>query len=561
MLRDFSDKSRVQLISLVNEVENGKSSNFTDWIADRWVDFLSWIGQLNTKGSLNTVNNYHRKVIDKNNATKKAINQIFDHVNSIDKTYSNNLKDIENSLKQWETYIDSLGEIVSPANGTFNVQYITYKMSNVIKDMDEENVAFIRKYLTNETTVDRIYLTYLLEELAKKDIADMSDEELKLISDIILNPDMFNKAFVNCTGNTTASSVTTIESMREVLLNQLDVDSAVGKALSLKIKEHTDATVQTMNAMEGINDKYSNSLILSLISYIGTMGGITDPENRSGIDGISFLLNAAKASTKVEYKLFSYFLKTLHPKDAEKLNIKFGKPLGALNIAGDVAGLFSGFIDSYKIFSDPTKNGYDKTAQGIDVGKDIIDFIGDLYVTYITSDKAIRVVASGSGKVVNQILSTGTEIQYGISKAAAKKAGVIGTGLHIFNSGVATVSSAIKRYGEVSADGKIDMIDKGSIGVHASLGGLQEFSCGLIDGEKTATKLEKRVDEFVKGDSWAANYIKNKDNNTVARMAVSGGAGAVMAVEEIGDCVIEKAKVVAGWVATAGKFATNFISW
>ena len=283
MLRDFSDKSRVQLISLVNEVENGKSSNFTDWIADRWVDFLSWIGQLNTKGSLNSVNNYHRKVIDKNNATKKAINQIFDHVNSIDKTYSNNLKDIENSLKQWETYIDSLSEIVSPANGTFNVQYITYKMSNVIKDIDEENVAFIRKYLTNETTVDRIYLTYLLEELAKKDIADMSDEELKLISDIILSPDMFNKAFVNCTGNTTVSSVTTVELMREVLLNQLDVDSAVGKALSLKIKEHTDATVQTMNAMEGINDKYSNSLILSLISYIGTMGGITDQIGRAHV--------------------------------------------------------------------------------------------------------------------------------------------------------------------------------------------------------------------------------------------------------------------------------------
>lgn len=561
MLRDFSDKSRVQLISLVNEVENGKSSNFTDWIADRWVDFLSWIGQLNTKGSLNTVNNYHRKVIDKNNATKKAINQIFDHVNSIDKTYSNNLKDIENSLKQWETYIDSLGEIVSPANGTFNVQYITYKMSNALKDIDEENVAFIRKYLTNETTVDRIYLTYLLEELAKKDIADMSDEELKLISDIILNPDMFNKAFVNSTGNTTASSVTTVELMREVLLNQLDVNSAVGKALSLKIKEHTDATVQTMNAIEGINDKYSNSLILSLISYIGTMSGIMDPENRSGIDGISFLLKAFKDSTKVEYKLFLHYLKALHPKDADKLNMKFGKPLGALNIAGSVAGLVSSLIDSNKIFSDPSKSGYDKTAQGIDVGKNIMDFLGSLYVTYITSDKAIRVVASGEGKVTNQILSTEVEIEYGISKAAAKKAGVIGTGLHIFNSGVATVSSAIKRYGEVSADGKIDMIDKGSIGVHASLGGLQEFSCGLIDGEKTATKLEKRVDEFVKGDSWAANYIKNKDNNTVARMAVSGGAGAVMAVEEIGDCVIEKAKVVAGWVGTAGKFAVNLISW
>lgn len=561
MLRDFSDKSRVQLISLVNEVENGKSGNFTDWIADRWVDFLSWIGQLNTKGSLNTVNNYHRKVIDKNNATKKAINQIFDHVNSIDRTYSNNLKDIENSLKQWETYIDSLGEIVSPANGTFNVQYITYKMSNVLKDIDEENVAFIRKYLTNETTVDRIYLTYLLEELAKKDIADMSDEELKLISDIVLNPDMFNKAFVNCTGNTTASSVTTVELMREVLLNQLDVNSAVGKALSLKIKEHTDATVQTMNAIEGINDKYSNSLILSLISYIGTMSGIMDPENRSGIDGISFLLKAFKDSTKVEYKLFLHYLKKLSPKDADKLNMKFGKPLGALNIAGSVAGLVSSLIDSNKIFSDPSKSGYDKTAQGIDVSKNIMDFLGSLYVTYITSDKAIRVVASGEGKVTNQILSTEVEIEYGISKAAAKKAAAVSQWLHLADTGFATLSSFTKRFGEVSADGKIDMIDGASVGIHATLGGLDEWSFGVIDGEKTATKLEKRVNEFVKGDSWAANYIKNKDNNTVARMAVSGGAGAVMAVEEIGDCVIEKAKVVAGWVGTAGKFAVNLISW
>ncbi len=87
MYRDFSEKSRNELLGLVSQVENEKISNFTDWVGDRWYDFESWIGKLNIRNYLNNVNEYHKKVIDKNNATKSSINTIFNKVKSVDASY------------------------------------------------------------------------------------------------------------------------------------------------------------------------------------------------------------------------------------------------------------------------------------------------------------------------------------------------------------------------------------------------------------------------------------------------------------------------------------------
>ena len=52
MYRDFSEKSRNELLGLVSQVENEKISNFTDWVGDRWYDFESWIGILNIRNYL-----------------------------------------------------------------------------------------------------------------------------------------------------------------------------------------------------------------------------------------------------------------------------------------------------------------------------------------------------------------------------------------------------------------------------------------------------------------------------------------------------------------------------
>jgi hypothetical protein len=95
MLRDFSESSRQKLLGLVSEVENEKLCDFTDWVGDRWLDFEQFIGQLNIKKYINNVNDYHKKVIDKNNATQSSINKIFNDVAKVDNTYYNVFTNID----------------------------------------------------------------------------------------------------------------------------------------------------------------------------------------------------------------------------------------------------------------------------------------------------------------------------------------------------------------------------------------------------------------------------------------------------------------------------------
>lgn len=133
MYRDFSEKSKNELIGLVSQVENEKISNFTDWVGDRWYDFESWIGKLNIKNYLNNVNEYHKKVIDKNNTTKSTIETIFNAVKNVDNKYYLVFKDTYIQLVLLEKYIQELSEIVNPANGIFNSDYISSSMSDLLE--------------------------------------------------------------------------------------------------------------------------------------------------------------------------------------------------------------------------------------------------------------------------------------------------------------------------------------------------------------------------------------------------------------------------------------------
>ena len=56
MRRDFSDESKQKMLNLVAQVEQEKLCNFTDWIGDRWYDFQDWIGVLDIKHYIDSVN-------------------------------------------------------------------------------------------------------------------------------------------------------------------------------------------------------------------------------------------------------------------------------------------------------------------------------------------------------------------------------------------------------------------------------------------------------------------------------------------------------------------------
>lgn len=185
MYRDFSEKSKQNILNLVSQVENEKTSDFTDWIGDRWYDFESWIGTLNIKGYLDNVNTYHKKVIDKNNATQKTITDIFNTVKGIDSTYSGIFENLRVYLTTWYDYIVSLSEIVTPGNGQFSVEYMAGQLNPILSDLEQSHIDCLRDQMLQDVNGELIFDEDLIYEYMRKNPAEMTDAEQALLLSII----------------------------------------------------------------------------------------------------------------------------------------------------------------------------------------------------------------------------------------------------------------------------------------------------------------------------------------------------------------------------------------
>lgn len=217
MYRDFSEKSRNELLGLVSQVENEKISNFTDWVGDRWYDFESWIGKLNIRNYLNNVNEYHKKVIDKNNATKSSINTIFNKVKSVDASYKDTFSIKKSQLQQWQRYINELSQIVNHRNGKFNAKAMSDAFDGILKQISNDELnSNLEKYVElDKTTGEYTYHWNEIEELFTKDTYSMTDTDYQVLTFILSTMAYENgyidtenlEKFINC-GYTTPSPVT-----------------------------------------------------------------------------------------------------------------------------------------------------------------------------------------------------------------------------------------------------------------------------------------------------------------------------------------------------------------
>lgn len=532
MYRDFSENSKRKLLSLVSSVENEKICDFTDWIGDRWLDFQSWIGKLSIKKYINNVNAYHKKVIDKNNATKKSIEKIFRNVATIDRSYKKTFILIENQLNHWQRYINELSQIVNPQNCRFNALYISYHLKNISNNAYKEYIDNIRKNLSEILNKDKNGAVNLFRFL---------------------------------TGNPTHSTNFSNNLALRLLLNSMTQEQNSNKDIGKNFKKG-------FNVLSGINKnigKYGKkegvTLSSSMLSYLGTLCGIANHNSTPCVDITSDILSLFKSSVGVESGIYKYYEKTLHPYEVYKLDARFGKTMTGLSLASSFAGTAEEGIETYKIFSDPNSTAYDKAAQSIKIGGSIFDFGGSAYIAKQASSKTLQFIssASGSPKAVNQILATEQKLKYTTSAAATKNISKANTILALGNVTASTISSGVKRYGEVTADGKFDMGDAGSVGVHSSLSGLNTVSSSLtlglvhFDSEKVATDIENEADDFIRGDSWAAKQLRDQSNPVAWRFAVSVGSGGYLLGKKVVNGVADGAKTVGSWISTGWNAVTN----
>lgn len=532
MYRDFSDRSKNELLGLVSEVENEKISNFTDWIGDRWYDFESWIGKLNIKNYLNNVNAYHKKVIDKNNATQSTINTIFRNVKSVDNSYKNTFSGKKAQLQEWQRYIDEMSQIVNPRNGKFNASYISKSLNKIISDLREDTIQNVKSYFSNIWN-------------GGKGVKEL---------------------FKFLTGRASSTNGVATGYALSVLMNNLPSGQSNDKLTGEDIKTGLSFISKINKGIGKYGKNNEVGLSSSVLSYLSTLCGIANSKSSSGLDITSDMLSLFKSSIKVEDGIYKYYEKTLHPYEVSKLDAKFGKAMTGLGIASDVAGTVDSFIDTYKTFIDPESSAYDKAAETIKAGGSIFDLGGGVYVASQATGKSLQFVssASGSSKAVNQILQTEQKLKYTTSAAASKNISKANTILALGNVSVSSIAGGVKQYGEVTADGEFDMGDAGSVGMNFALSGLDTIgntlTLGIVDfdAESVADDLESDADEFVRGDSWAAQYIRNQDNNVVLRFGVSVGAGAYILGENVVEGVANGAKTIGSWISTGWNTVTNW---
>lgn len=370
------------------------------------------------------------------------------------------------------------------------------------------------------------------------------------------------RSVVQSGANLYRSTDNTVESWRGEIKNTIGTRVSNGITGNWASQFRSSNTVSSRlnylsKVVKGVG-KYTKSdkttLYSSFLSYFGTLHDAFSSKNNTGVDVASNLLSLFKSSANVEKGIFDYYEKTLHPYEAAKLDSKFGKAMTGMKLAADATGIVNSTLKAYETFNDTNSTAYDKASTTIKILDPTLRFGSDIYIAKKASTKTLQFVSTKtkSGKVVNQILDQPT-LKYTTSKAAATRMKNINAGATIGSACISAISSALKQYGEVTADATFDMGDAGSVGLNFGLGGLDSMvnsvTFGLVDfdAEKIADDLEADADEFVKGDSWAAQYIRNEDNNIVCRFGVSIGSAAYIVGENVVDGVSNGFEAVGSW--------------
>lgn len=202
MIRDFSDRTKQELMTLVAQVESEKLCDLTDWIGDRWYDFEEWIGILHLKDDLSNVNEYHKKVIDKNNTTLAQLEGIFNKVYSVESEYHKELKNIIASCRGFSKLLTALndvmakGALVQEGYALLIPRYITeyFSLYHVYVDWEERLEKLLEKYRSQDTVTDedkdefiRIYEIYNVETKKKLDnlLLKLTEEQIREVKYII----------------------------------------------------------------------------------------------------------------------------------------------------------------------------------------------------------------------------------------------------------------------------------------------------------------------------------------------------------------------------------------
>ena len=136
MFRDFSDAAKQKLLNYVDEVTaNGTWDKVKEWFSNIEPNVQSWLGRLDIQKYVNSVECYYKKILDKNNSTKRQIEVIFSNVQAVDTRYISITGSQTVCGSDIIKLINDLANTIDPNGGNMDMG----KMKGVL-DADVENI-------------------------------------------------------------------------------------------------------------------------------------------------------------------------------------------------------------------------------------------------------------------------------------------------------------------------------------------------------------------------------------------------------------------------------------
>lgn len=142
--RDFSNEAREMLIQTVKQVNESQWCEVTDYIGDsiqKMKDSMSSKDEdmmIGVEGELLNASEYYLKIVDKNNATEKQINQIFDDVIKEEKKGKTQLEEVYECIKKQTAYIQKLADTINPDNCKFRAEQMAKELEESYRSILEK---------------------------------------------------------------------------------------------------------------------------------------------------------------------------------------------------------------------------------------------------------------------------------------------------------------------------------------------------------------------------------------------------------------------------------------
>lgn len=227
----------------------------------------------------------------------------------------------------------------------------------------------------------------------------------------------------------------------------------------------------TSNGLKGLesladNETMGNELkfMSGIFSYGEALVKTFTGKYTDGYDAISNILSLTDGSAKMESGLYKYYLNKLNADDAVKFYNKNSGFINGVSIFGGVVGTLGQAVKTIKTARNADSSGSEKAASYIDLIGKGAETVGN---THIISKYGQEIWDSIKKKVV-PVDAVG-------KKAAGARLGVI-------TSMIDAGSSGVRKYGEVTEDGKFDLGDAGAVGMSVGINGLVSVLSKAVPG-------------------------------------------------------------------------------